>query len=87
MTQRRFRGWRVVPDLSLENAAMAETKKLARLLAVASDDGAKLTIEAEDGETFEVDATFDQIELIADTLDEVLTANDDALEVTDEENA
>lgn len=66
---------------------MAQTKKLARLLAVENDDGATLTIEAEGGGTFEVEATFEQLEFIADTLDEILSANDDATEVKDEESA
>jgi hypothetical protein len=66
---------------------MAQTKKLARILASPSDDGALLTIEAEGGGTFEVEATFEQLELVADTLDEILSANDDATEVKDEESA
>lgn len=66
---------------------MAQTKKLARLVAVENDDGALLTIEAEGGGTFEVEATFEQIEIIADTLDEILSANEDAIEVKDEESA
>jgi len=66
---------------------MAQTKKLARLLAVENEEGATLTIEAEGGGTFEVEATFEQLELIADTLDEILSANDDATEIKDEEDA
>ena len=66
---------------------MADTKRLARFLAVPSADGARLTIEAEGGERFEVEASFEQLEDAADTLDDILSANDDALEVKDEENA
>jgi len=54
---------------------------------VPSDDGAQLTIEAEDGTTFEVEGTFEQLEIMADTLDEILTENDDATEVKDEQEA
>jgi hypothetical protein len=66
---------------------MAEMKKMARFLAVQTEDGARLTIEAEGGTTFEVEATFEQLEIVADTLDELLSANDDATEVKDEESA
>jgi hypothetical protein len=66
---------------------MAQMKKLARFEAVPSDDGAQLTIEAEDGTTFEVEGTFEQLEIMADTLDEILTENDDATEVKDEQEA
>ena len=66
---------------------MAQTKQLARFLAVQSKDGARLTIEAEGGGSFEVEATFEQLEIIADTLDEILSANDEAIEVKDEESA
>jgi hypothetical protein len=66
---------------------MAQMKKLARFEAVPSDDGAQLTIEAEDGTTFVVEGTFEQLEIMADTLDEILTENDDATEVKDEQEA
>lgn len=66
---------------------MAQVKKLVRLLAVENEEGATLTIEAEGGGTFEVEATFEQLEIVADTLDEILSANDDATEVKDEESA
>jgi hypothetical protein len=66
---------------------MAQMKKLARFEAVPSDDGAQLTIEAEDGTTFEVEGTFEQLEIMADTLDEILTENDDATEVKDAQEA
>ncbi|HEX2726994.1 MAG TPA: hypothetical protein VHN20_14340 [Beijerinckiaceae bacterium] len=63
---------------------MATMKKLARFAAEPSDGGARLTIEAEDGATFEIEADFDQLEDLADTLDDILSANEDALEVKDE---
>ncbi len=66
---------------------MVDTKKLARFLAVPSTDGARLTIEAESGERFEIEATFEQLEEAADTLDDILSANDDALEVKDKASA
>jgi hypothetical protein len=66
---------------------MAQIKQLARFLAVQSGDGARLTIETEGGGSFEVEATFEQLELIADTLDEILSVNDDATEVRDAESA
>ena len=66
---------------------MAQMKKLARFAAVQSDEGAQLTIEAVDGSKVELEATFDQLEIMADTLDDILSANDDATEVKDEEEA
>jgi hypothetical protein len=66
---------------------MAQTKKLARFEAVPSDDGATLTIETEDGVSFELEASFEQLEIMADTLDDILTENDDATEVKDEQEA
>jgi hypothetical protein len=64
---------------------MAAPKTLSHFRAVQNDEGATLTIEAEDGTTVELDATFEQLELMADELDDILSANDDATEVKDEE--
>lgn len=64
---------------------MAQMKKLERFAAVQSDEGAQLTIEAEDGSIVELEATFEQLEIIADTLDDILSANDDATEVKGED--
>ena len=64
---------------------MAQTKKLERFAAVQSDEGAQITIEAEDGGIVEFEATFEQLELMADTLDDILSANDDATEVKGED--
>jgi len=66
---------------------MAQAKKLARFAAVQSDEGAKLTIEGDDGSTVELEATFEQLEILADTLDEILSENDDATEVKDAQEA
>jgi hypothetical protein len=64
---------------------MAAPKTLSQFRAAQNDEGATLTLEAEDGSTVEFDATFEQIELMADVLDDILSANDDATEVKDEE--
>ena len=64
---------------------MADPKTLSRFSAVQNDEGATLTIEAEDGTTIELDAACEQLELIADELDDILSANDDATEVKEEE--
>jgi hypothetical protein len=64
---------------------MAEPKTLSQFRAVQTDEGARLTLEAEDGSTVEFEASFDQLELMADLLDDILTENDDATAVKDEE--
>jgi hypothetical protein len=64
---------------------MADAKTLSQFNAVQTDDGARLTLEAEDGSTAEFEATFEQLELMADVLDDILSANDDATEVKDKE--
>jgi hypothetical protein len=64
---------------------MAAPKILSQFRAVQNDEGATLTLEAEDGSTVEFDASFEQLELMADELDDILSANDDATEVKDEE--
>ena len=66
---------------------MPATKKMTRLLAESTEDGARITIEVDGGERFEVQATFDQLEEAADLFDDILSENDDELEVKDEENA
>jgi hypothetical protein len=57
---------------------MSNPKTLARFLAVPSeeDDVVLLTIEAEDGTTFQINATAEQVEDIIDTLD-MLFGEDD----------
>ncbi|HEX8168412.1 MAG TPA: hypothetical protein VF601_21840 [Beijerinckiaceae bacterium] len=66
---------------------MAAPKTLSQFNAVQTDEGARLTLEAEDGSSIEFEATFDQLELMADVLDDILSANDDATEVKDKEQA
>jgi hypothetical protein len=64
---------------------MAAPKTLAQFRAVQNDEGATLTLEADDGSTVEFEASFEQLELMADELDDILSANDDATEVKEEE--
>jgi hypothetical protein len=66
---------------------MAAPKTLSHFRATQNDEGATLTLEAEDGSTAEFDASFEQLELMADELDDILSANDDATEVKDEHEA
>lgn len=66
---------------------MAAPQTLSRFEALQNDEGATLVLEAEDGTRIEFDASFEQLELMADTLDDILSANDDATEVKDEEEA
>ena len=66
---------------------MPATKKMTRLSAEPTEEGARLTIETESGEKFEVEATFEQLEEAADLFDDILSENDEELEVKDEENA
>ncbi|MDX6806841.1 hypothetical protein [Terrihabitans rhizophilus] len=58
---------------------MTAPKTLARFLAVPSedDDNVQLTIEAEDGSTFSVNATAEQVEDIIDTLDMLFGEDDE----------
>ena len=65
---------------------MVAAKTLSQFRADQNDEGATLILEAEDGSNVEFEATFEQLELIADVLD-VLSANDDATEVKTEEEA
>jgi hypothetical protein len=66
---------------------MAAPKTLSQFRATQNDEGATLTLEAEDGSTLEIEATFEQLELMADVLDDILSENDDATEVKDKEEA
>ncbi|HZB38288.1 MAG TPA: hypothetical protein VE443_09860 [Beijerinckiaceae bacterium] len=66
---------------------MAAPKTLSQFRATQNDEGATLSLEAEDGSVVEFDATFEQLELMADELDDILSANDDATEVKDEAEA
>ena len=64
---------------------MAAPKTLSQFRATQNDEGATITLEAEDGSTVEFDATFEQLEVMADELDDILSANDDSTEVKSEE--
>ena len=66
---------------------MAAPRTLSQFRATQNDEGATLSLEAEDGSVVEFDATFEQLELMADELDDILSANDDATEVKDEAEA
>ncbi len=62
---------------------MAATKKLAKFTITESGQGFNLHIEDETGDVLELSATRDQIDIIVDTLDEILEDGDDADEVKD----
>lgn len=64
---------------------MAATQKLKRFHIEQDGDMFLLRIEDDTGETFEVSATHDQVDLIADSLDEALDADEDSESVEDEE--
>jgi hypothetical protein len=64
---------------------MAATQKLKRFHIEQDGDMFLLTMEDETGETFEVSATHDQVDLIADSLDEALDADEESESVEDEE--
>lgn len=59
---------------------MAQTKSLAQFRIELSDDGesAQIHIEDDGGETLELTATRDQLDLLADTLDEMLSESEEA---------
>ena len=62
---------------------MAETKKLAKFTITEAGEGFSLHIEDEAGHVLELSATREQIDLIVDTLDDLLEEGDDADEVKD----
>jgi hypothetical protein len=66
---------------------MAETKTLARFTAKQAGEGFTLRIEDAGGDTLELAATRDQLDVIADALDDLLadTEEDDATEDEDED--
>lgn len=63
---------------------MAPTKKLARVLADEIKEGYRLTFEAMDGEVFRIIATEDQLNDLADEIDELL-GDDVPEELTEEQ--
>ena len=60
---------------------MAETKKLAKFTITEAGDGFNLHIEDDAGHVLELSATRDQIDIIDETLEELLEKGDDADEV------
>lgn len=60
---------------------MAATKKLAKFTVTEAGDAFNLHIEDEAGHVLELTATRDQIDLIDDALDELLSRDDSADEV------
>ena len=57
---------------------MPRSRKLSRIDVESQRDGFVMTIEDDRGETLEIVADRDQLELIADTLDDLLAEDDDA---------
>lgn len=55
-------------------------KALAKFSVVPGGEGYQLHIEDDGGDTLELSATYEQMELLVDTLDELLEADDSALE-------
>ena len=62
---------------------MAETKKLSKFTITEAGVSFSLHIEDEAGQVLELSATREQIDLIVDTLDDLLEEGDDADEVKD----
>jgi hypothetical protein len=69
----------------LKETTMGAKRILSKFNAEQGDDGVTLTLEFEDGSTAEFEASFEQIELMTDTLDDLLSANDHATEVAGDE--
>ena len=64
---------------------MAKTKKLAKFTAVPEGEEFQLHIEDDGGDTLELTATREQIDVIVDNLDELLSQDDSLDEVDDDE--
>ncbi len=64
---------------------MVATKKLAKFTLSEAGEGFDLHIEDEAGHVLELSSTRDQLDVIADKLDEVLSQDDSADEVEDDE--
>ncbi len=60
-------------------------KALARFTIEPSDDGYSLHLEDEDGDTLELTATAEQLDLIAEAIDEHLEEDLDDIDAADEE--
>ena len=64
---------------------MAATKKLAKFTLSEAGEDFNLHIEDEAGHVLELSSTRDQLDVIADKLEEVLSQDDSADEVEDDE--
>ena len=64
---------------------MAAMKKLAKFTVTEAGEDFNLHIEDEAGHVLELSATRDQVDVIADTLDELLSQDDSADEIDDDE--
>lgn len=64
---------------------MAAEKKLAKFTVVEAGEGFDLHIEDEAGHVLELNATRDQVDVIADSLDDLLSQDDSADEIEDDE--
>lgn len=62
-------------------ATKAQSKNLAKFSISGSGDEYQIEIEDEAGDTLELTASYEQLELLADTLDELLKADESAVEV------
>ena len=64
---------------------MAATKKLAKFTVSEAGEDFSLHIEDDAGHVLELSATRDQVDVIADKLDELLSQDDSADEIEDDE--
>ena len=64
---------------------MAKTKKLAKFTAIPEGEDFQLHIEDDGGDTLELTATREQVDVIVDSLDELLSQDDSLDEVDDDE--
>ena len=64
---------------------MADTKKLAKFTAIPEGENFQLHIEDDGGDTLELTATREQIDVIVDNLDELLSQDDTLDEIDDDE--
>ncbi|WP_237480892.1 hypothetical protein [Lichenibacterium dinghuense] len=65
---------------------MAAIKKLSKFTVTEAGEDFNLHIEDEAGHVLELSATRDQVDIIADTLDELLSEDDSADEIEDDED-
>ncbi len=65
---------------------MADVKKLAKFTVLEADKAFSLHIEDEAGHVLELSATRDQIDIIVDKLDEILSQDDSADEIDGDDN-